>query len=99
MDEEKNRLEKEAERLVELGDDPSAQVMLEDVYERWGRWLYIHPATVTGWQQGQSGTQMHRDLPSASFCIVDVHGGGLAGGGALWGIYTCLSPQSANFTG
>eukprot|EP00891_Asterochloris_glomerata_P004353 jgi/Astpho2/4353/fgenesh1_pg.00066_%23_4_t len=34
VDEEKNRLEKEAERLVELGDDPSAQVMLEDVYER-----------------------------------------------------------------
>ena len=40
VDEEKNRLEKEAERLVELGDDPSAQVMLEDVYERWGCWLY-----------------------------------------------------------
>ena len=34
VDEEKNRLEKEAERLLELGDDPAAQVMLEDVYER-----------------------------------------------------------------
>ncbi len=56
VDEEKNRLEKEAERLVELGDDPSAQVMLEDVYERWGCWLYVHPATITGrtgWQEGQ----------------------------------------------
>jgi ATP-binding cassette subfamily F protein 2 len=34
VDEEKTRLEKEAERLVELGDDPEAQIMLEDVYER-----------------------------------------------------------------
>lgn len=35
VDEEKARLEAEAEKLVELPDDPDAQIRLEDIYERY----------------------------------------------------------------
>lgn len=35
VDEEKARLEREAEQLVNKPDDPDAQLRLEDIYERW----------------------------------------------------------------
>ena len=37
VDEEKAKLEAEAEKLVELPDDPDAQIRLEDIYERCAR--------------------------------------------------------------
>ena len=35
VDEEKARLEKEAEGLVDKTDDPDAELRLEDIYERY----------------------------------------------------------------
>lgn len=35
VDEEKARLEREAESLVDKTDDPDAELRLEDIYERY----------------------------------------------------------------